>query len=350
MRRRTFLAAGASATAAGLAGCAGLLETQTAGVPPVLSDRPAAVYYPTHVEGMQMEDMTMSGDYAVGLMYSYPHRFWTVSATETELVDIESDDAVHLMVAVWDPETKVVLPDAGVSIEVTKDGELVTEETIYAMLSQPMGFHYGANFPLEGTASYDVEVSIGGLSGVETTGAFEGKFGESTSVTLDLSYSEGEKEQIMYKNTEDRAGALEAVPPMEMQMPLGVAPAQADLPGRALDAPKSGDAVLATQAIDADRFGDGTYLAVSARSPYNRMVLPSMGLAATVTRDGETVFDGDLTPTFDPELHHHYGASVGTIESGDEVTLRPTIPPQAARHEGYETAFIDMSETTFTVA
>ncbi|WP_439028245.1 DUF7350 domain-containing protein [Haloarchaeobius sp. DT45] len=351
MRRRTFLAAGASAAATGLAGCAGLLETQTAGVPPVLSDRPNAVYYPTHVEGMQMEPpMQTSGDYAVGLMYSYPHRFWTVSGTETEKVAIEPDDAVHLMVAVWDPETKVVLPDAGVSIEVTKDGELVTEETIYAMISQPMGFHYGANFPLDGTASYDVEVSIGGLSGVETTGAFEGRFEESTSVTMDLSYSEGEKEQIMYKRTPDRAGSPEAVPPMEMKMPLGVAPTESDLPGRGLGAPKSGDAVLVTRAVDADRFGDGTHLAVSARTPYNRMVLPSMGLATTVTRDGETVFDGDLTPTFDPELHHHYGATVESIEAGDEVTLRPTIPPQVARHEGYETAFIDMPEQTFTVA
>ncbi|WP_267641600.1 DUF7350 domain-containing protein [Haloarchaeobius amylolyticus] len=350
MRRRTFLAAGAGAAATGLAGCAGLLETQTAGIPPVLSDRPDAVYYPTHVEGMQMESMTTSGDYKLGLMYSYPHRFWTVSGTEAELVDIEPDDAVHLMVAVWDPETGIVLPDAGVSLEVTKDGDLVTEETIYAMLSQPMGFHYGANFPLEGTATYQVEVSVGGLSGVRTTGAFEGRFAESTTATLDLSYSEGEKEQIMYENTQDRAGALEAVPPMETKMPLGVAPAQADLPGRALGAPKSGDAVLATQAVDADRFGDGTYLAVSARSPYNRMVLPSMALRATVARDGETVFDGDLTPTFDPELHHHYGAAVESIESGDEVTLTPTIPPQAARHEGYETAFVEMAETTFTVA
>ncbi|WP_435359788.1 iron transporter [Haloarchaeobius sp. DFWS5] len=349
MNRRSFLAAGASATAAGLAGCMGLLETQTAGIPPVLSDRPDAVYFPTHIEGMKMSDMTMTGDYGIGLMYSYPHRFWTVDGTSTDIQKIRSQDAAHVMVAVWDKQSKVVLPDAGVSIEVTKDGELVTEETIYPMLSQPMGFHYGANFPLDGTATYQVKASISGLSGVRTTGEYGGKFEEGASATLKFSYSEAEKQNIMFELTDDEAGSQKAVPPMDMKMPSGVAPPPSELPGTALGAPKTGDAVLATQAVEADRFGDGTHLAVSARTPYNRMVIPLMGVRATVTRDGETVFDDQLQSTFDPELHHHYGATLDSLESGDEVTLEVTTPPQVARHEGYETAFLQFDPVTLTV-
>jgi hypothetical protein len=64
-----------------------------------------------------------------------------------------------------------------------------------------------------------------------------------------------------------------------------------------------------------------------------------MGLAGTLSRDGETIYDGQLTPTLDPYLDYHYGAVVDGIASGDELTLRPTVQPQTARHEGYETAF-----------
>ena len=115
-RRRAFLRLAGSAALAGLAGCAGLFPV-TQGEPPLVENRPAAVYYPTHTEGMEMvgmsgmgeTDMNMNGsgamagmndssgtatnssggmstngsasggseasNYAFGLMYSYPHRF-----------------------------------------------------------------------------------------------------------------------------------------------------------------------------------------------------------------------------------------------------------------------------------
>jgi hypothetical protein len=92
-----------------------------------------------------------------------------------------------------------------------------------------------------------------------------------------------------------------------------------------------------------------SYLAVSARTPYNRMVIPAMGLEGTLTRDGETVFDGTLQRTLDPDLRYHYGATVEGVESGDELELRVTTPPQVARHEGYETAFVEMPATTLTL-
>ncbi|WP_440990464.1 DUF7350 domain-containing protein [Haloarchaeobius baliensis] len=351
MNRRTFLAASAGAASAGLAGCSGLLETQTAGQPPVLSDRPDAVYYPTHVEGMKMEDMGMSGDFAAGVMYSYPHRFWTVSGTDVTKQSIESGDSAHVMVAVWDPETQVVIPDAGVSIAITNADEVVSEEVIYPMLSQPMGFHYGANFGLDGTANYTVEVDIGGLSGVRTTGSFEGRFEESTSIDLELSYSESEKQNISYENTPDRAGDRAAVDAMTMMdMPLGVAKSTDELPGTTVGTASSGDAQFVVQSVEAERFGSGTHLAVSPRTPYNGMLIPRLGLEMTVTRDGSTVFDEELGAVLDPELGYHYGADLETLASGDEVELRVTIPPQVARHEGYETAFLSFEPMTLSVA
>ncbi|WP_435348299.1 iron transporter [Haloarchaeobius sp. HRN-SO-5] len=350
MQRRTFLAASAGAAATGLAGCTGLLETQPAGVPPVLSDRPDAVYFPTHVEGMKMEDMGMDGDFAAAVMYSYPHRFWTVSGTEASKQSIRSEDAAHLMVSVWDPETKVVVPDAGVSLDVLKNGDTVTEEVVYPMLSQPMGFHYGANFALDGTGEYTVRVNVGGLRGVETTGSFDGRFTDPATIDLDLSYSQGEKENITYENTPDRAGERTARPQMSMDMPLGTAPTPDELPGTAVGTATSGDATFVATAVQAERFGTGTHLAVSPRTPYNGMVLPLMGLEATVERGGETVFDDRLAPTLDPELAYHYGATLDSLESGDEVTVRVTTPPQVARHEGYETAFMSFEPMAFTVA
>jgi hypothetical protein len=351
MNRRTFLAAAAGTTSAGLAGCFGLLETRTAGQPPVLSDRPDAVYHPTHVEGMKMEDMGTSGDFAAAVMYSYPHRFWTVSGPAVTKQSIESDDAAHIMVAVWDPETGVVVPDAGVSIAVTKDDEVVSEEVIYPMLSQPMGFHYGANFALDGTANYTVEVDIGGLSGVETTGSFDGRFSESASIDLDLSYSEAEKGNISYENTPDRAGDRTAVGAMTMMdMPLGIAPTADELPGATVGTASAGDAQFVVQAVEAERFGAGTHVAVSPRTPYNRMLIPRLGLEMTVTRDGEAVLDEELGAFLDPELGYHYGADLDALASGDEVELRVTIPPQVARHEGYETAFLSFEPMTLSVA
>jgi len=61
MRRRDFLAGAGGLAAAGLAGCSGLVTTEPAGAPPVLSDRPDAVYFPTHVEGMKMAETGRAG-------------------------------------------------------------------------------------------------------------------------------------------------------------------------------------------------------------------------------------------------------------------------------------------------
>jgi len=100
-----------------------------------------------------------------------------------------------------------------------------------------------------------------------------------------------------------------------------------------------------------DAGGDSPYLYVSARTPYNRMVIPAMAVTGTLARGGETVFEGEFVRTLDPDLGYHYGAALGgaAAEPGDDLTLRVPTPPQVARHEGYETAFLEMSPVEVTL-
>ena len=344
MRRRTFLrtglgVAGAAATTA-TAGCLGVFETRAAGMPPVPENRPDGVYIPSHEEGMAMAGTGKSGDYAFALMYSFAHRFWNVNGESVQKTDIASDDDVHLMAAVWDPETKLVLPETGMSLDVSRDGTSVSEETIYPMLSQPMGFHYGANFSLEGDGTYDVTASVGGMS-TRRTGAFADRFADPASVTIPFEYSQQRKDGLSFRIRDD-AGEKGALDPSTTMEADSAAPTVEDLPGRVVGRGTSNDAVLVATVLDAPPTGvegEGAYLAVSARTPYNRMVVPAMALEGTVARGGRSVFDGELVRTFDPELGYHYGAPVDGVRSGDEVTLSVVTQPQTARHEGYETAF-----------
>ncbi|MDZ7745343.1 MAG: hypothetical protein U5K28_02010 [Halobacteriales archaeon] len=215
MNRRTLLRAGSTLGLAALAGCSNLISTQPAGNPPVLDNRPDAVYYPTHVEGMDMVGMSEGGDYRFGLMYSYPHRFWNVAGSDTTRTGIESGDDVHIMASVWDGETMQVLPDTGLSLTIRRDGDLVFEEVVYPMLSQPMGTHYGANAGLAGDGSYEVTVSVGGMS-TRRTGSFAGRFGEPASTTITFDYSQSARDDLSRRMTPDRAGERAAVEPMSM--------------------------------------------------------------------------------------------------------------------------------------
>lgn len=354
MNRRRVLGTIASGASAGAAGCLGWFETEALTVPPVLEDRPEGVYYPTHVEGMASAGMATAGPFRVGLSYSYPHRFWTASGRSISRVSIRDADDVHLMAIVWDPDTGTAIPEAGVSVEVTRDGDLVAQEVLYPMLSPVMGVHYGDNLDLEtGDGRYRVTLSIGGLS-IERTGAFEGRFGDPSSGTVPFEYREAEMREIEFRATSDRAGEAAAPEPMSMGgMPLGKAPPADALPGRFLGAKRADDAVLATTILeDAYRFGtagDEAYLAVSARTPYNRLTIPAMGLAVEVHRDGSRRARVGLTRTLDPTLGYHYGGVVPAVETGDEVTVVGELPAQVARHEGYETAFRQLGAVTFVI-
>jgi hypothetical protein len=342
MDRRSFLRTAAATGTLTLPGCSGLLETRAVGVPPVPENRPDGVYVPSHVEGMDMAGMARRGDYAVGLLYSYPHRFWTVTGEDVSLTKIQDDDAVHLMASVWDTETKTVLPETGLSVAIYRDDSLVSQEAIYPMLSQPMGFHYGANFGLDGDGVYTVELSVGAVS-TRRTGAFADRFTDPATAEIRFDYSEAAKNEIAFDRMGDRTATRGAVDPMTMEnLPDSFAPPEDDLPGRVVGAPTSDDARFVVTALDsppAGVAGEGRYVAVSPRTRYNRMVLPAMGLSGTLERGDDVVYDGPFERTLDPDLGYHYGAVVEDVQAGDDLTLSVTVQPQTARHEGYETAF-----------
>jgi hypothetical protein len=350
--RRDFLYAlgtGATVATAGCLGAAGF-ETRSAWRdPPLVEDRPDAVYVPAITEGMKMYGEATAGPYGVALSYSYPHRFWTVSGTELSKTVVESEDSLHLMVSLWDRESNTALPlDSGVTIEVTREGRLVTEEVAYPMLSQQMGMHYGSNYALSGEGTYEARVRVGGVS-LARTGAFEGRFDAPETVSFSFTFDTDDLYDVPIRRLDDRKGERGAIDPMEMGFPVGRAPETSTLPGRHLGTTTTGDAVFEVFLTEADRFGSKPYLYVSARTPYNRIALPMMAVRAALSRGGETAFEGDLARTLDPELGYHYGASVDGVRDGDELRLAVEIPPQVARHDGYETAFLEMPATTLRV-
>lgn len=357
MRRRAFLLATTSVGSA-LAGCLGRLGLQTQSAwrdPPLVENRPQAVYYPAITEGMATYGTHSVAPYTVALMYSYPHRFWPVNGTSREKVVVEAEDSVHLMAAIWDAKSKTVVPiDAGLSAELTREGEFVSEEVIYPMLSQQMGFHYGANFPLEGDGTYTADISIG-ATGMNRTGQFAGEFDEPVTATFEFDFRSADLYDLPLERLPEKAGERGAVSPMGMDVPVGKAPRKSALPGTALGTKRSGDAHFVLRALpgataNASKGGEsGTRLAAFPRTPYNRFVLPFMSLSATVLRAGKQVSRGALESTLDPSLGYHYAATAGDLRPGDEVVLEVETPPQIARHDGYETAFLDMPEIRFSV-
>ena len=350
--RRAFLAAVGAAGVAGLAGCAGFELQSSNREPPLVENRPDAVYLPTHTEGMAMAGMRSDGDYSCALTYSFPHRFWTVSGNETTRVEVE-DGALHLMPVVWHSKTGIVPSDVNPTVSISRDGDSVVDGlSPWTMLSQQMGFHFGDNVGLPEQGEYVITVSVG-EPGSRRTGALAEAGPAEFEFTLD--YQRSELRELPFTDTpEARQGTLGAAPPMEMEMvPLMRAPAVDDLPGSVRGTTESGDASLAVTTLnDATPFGGDegqAYLAVSPRTPYNRFPLPLMALSATLTRGGETVFDGYLDEWIDADLGIHYGAAVDGVESGDELAISVDTPPLVSRHEGYETAFLNMPEATLTL-
>ncbi|MFW5918482.1 MAG: DUF7350 domain-containing protein, partial [Haloferacaceae archaeon] len=312
---------------------------------------PDAVYFPTHTEGMEMAGMARAGPYAIALSYSFPHRFWTVHETESERVYVQDPGAVHLMMSVWDAETRVVVPVGSPNIELTRDGEFVDQRSLWPMLSQTMGFHFGDNVPLPGDGSYTATIRLGPVT-ARRTGDFANRFDESVTAEIEFEYSRDARDDVAVREYRGKQGQKGAAPPMEMDMPLATVPHRLNLPGDEIGEATSGDGVfIATVVDEGAAFGtDGrTYLAVSPRTPYHLFPLPLMSLSATITRDGETVLDDSLRATIDPGLKYHYGAPIDGIESGDTVSLSIDAPPQVVRHEGYETAFLTMADVEFTV-
>ena len=358
MERRTFLKSGAGLVGAGaLAGCLEALGLQTQSAwrdPPLVENRPQAVYYPAIVEGMSMYGTATTNRCAVALMYSYPHRFWVVTGQQKNKVVVQDEDSLHLMVSVWDQKTNTVLP-TNVSMEVLQNGETVDSRSPWPMLSPTMGFHYGDNVGLNGDGSYTARITINPLQ-AERIGMLTGTLTEPQTVEIPFEFNTDETYGLTIRQLGKKAGKKGAPKLMDMEkdIPQGTAPLKNDLPGSVLGTATAGEGhavfvvtVLenAPQAADDEQ----SYLAVSARTPYNTVILPLMSLSATVTRNRNTVFEGPLRSALSPKLQYHYGTKIDSLKSGDTLTLTTRTPPQTARHDGYETAFITMPKVQVTV-
>ena len=317
-----------------------------------MENRPDWIYYPTHVEGMEMAGMARDGRYRIAVTYSFPHRFWTVDGDRTTKVELGSDDTVHLMLTAWDAETGRVLPASNQQVTVTRDGTTHVDRSLWRMLSQNMGVHFGDNVSLDGDGTYEVAVRFGPLE--ETlTGGLAGAFAEPASVRVPMEFSQSTLETVSFRRLGDREGTRGAISPMEMDtMPVAGTPAPEDVPGEPLGTVESGDVVVVLTALPrspADATDEGPYLVASPRTRYNGYPLPGMSLSATVSTADGTPFDDYLGSALGSDLGYHYGAVVEGLHDATEVTLRPTLSPQVARHEGYETAFFDLPARTVTL-
>ncbi len=420
MDRRQFLAATTVGLSAAAAGCVEAFENlegaEYGREPPLVDPRPNAIYWPTHTEQMVHGEVAETSDgLAVHLMYTFPHRFWQVRSTDdgygTEKFRVGPDDAVHIMVGVWDEQTEVVLPVSSLEIAITGGNGVDERETIYPMLSQRMGFHYGDNYHLDGDDSYSVEVTVGGVD-VNRFGEFEGRFEEAETVSMELEYSETERNDLDFELYEDRQGQRGAVAPMGMEgengemeemdhddmdhdghdmhhsMPLGFAHDLAEAGGEPMGEAVLDDIRFRAALFDDERFGDEPYLAVTAATRYNDLIIPEIGLSAHVGSADETVeievvpedidefepeddedpltdaqsptepreiqvvdpesavLSEQLQAGLDPEIGFHYGIPAPELTGDEDVTVDISTPTQVVRHEGYETVFFDTQQIT----
>lgn len=381
LSRRRFLAASA-ATTAGLAGCLGGGEDpaddgnssddgdrpQGSEPEPVdgeevpgpgsttVEDPPDAVYLPTHREAFGMLPTQQVGEYAVMPHYTYSHTFWLMRGDEREEVTPEGQ-SLHLMFAFWDAETGAMLPvDVGGRVEIFRDDERIAgPRRMWPMISQGMGFHFGDNvpvasdghdspFPEEG--SYEIDLRLDPI-GIRKTGEFAGRFDEQVSTTVEFDFSIEDFEAITDDTEyfeEERWGEPGAVALRDHgTMSDGgdnsresALPPAAEYPGRDLGTHESHDAAFVVRYLEESRLADGGgYLLVSPRTPYNRVPLPDMALSVR----GDLA--GELTQTLDGELGYHYGTEAA-LSASDSFELVVDGPPQVARHQGYETAFLEM--------
>jgi len=341
---------------------------------PMLEDPPDAVYLPGHRKSMRMLEPVEAGKYRLAPMLTYPHPFWLVTGTDRELVEPEAGRGVHLMVVVSDATTGRVLP-VDVSPQATIEGDdgWRRRRSLWPMLSQEMGIHFGDNVTLPADGTYTVSVDLPPVT-TRRTGAFAGRFDDGVTGTFEFTYDRAFREAVVdgiELLERDRWGTRGALEPMgtsddgsegmQSEVPYSTLPPVEDYPGTPLresdtesrdGLAQSGDAAFVVTLLESGlrlADGDDRYLLVSPRTPYNRVPLPNMSLHATVDHDGSTVVDRDLVGTLDDAVGFHYGRSVRTVRPGDSVTITIESPPQLARHQGYETAFFEMGPLELAV-
>ncbi len=319
--------------------------------PSVVENRPDAVYIPSHIEGMKMIDVLEKNGVSLGLFYSYPHRFWTLTGQNRNKVEINKDDSLHLMASLWDSETKVGIPSSSLSFEILRNGETVVEKPPWPMLSQNMGFHFGDNISLPEEESYTINTDVSPLQ-IRKTGVFQDRFNEQKSFESKFEYNKEKLNEIMFRTLDEKKGQKGAIDPMNMMnIPIPQLPSKNSFPGNILGSGRSGDGNFISVLLDRPPGGiekEGSYLVVSAQTPYNNYPLPFMSVSAEIKKRNNTIFDGPLTPTLGSDLNFHYGKTINNIQNIDTLNITFGAPPQIVRHEGYETAFFNMKSIQIT--
>jgi hypothetical protein len=353
-RRDVLRSATAILGGASLAGCLDAFESESAWRDLVI-DRPDEIYVPSKADGMLVWDRAGAEGYSLALSTTRPHRFWTVSGRETNQIAMREAHSAHLMVSAWEPDSRRLIP-AEVLLSIERGREHVLDRTLWPMLSQRMGVHYGDNVALPEPGRYRATARVVPLT-VASLGGFEGG-SEPATLEFEFDYDPAEIEGLDLTILEEsRRGRPGAVEPMvhdhghddhgnhgdhggahDGHPPIPTAPPPEAFPD-VIDDREAGDyrLVVAT----ADREG-GRYLIVSPRTRYNGFPLPFASLSVGIDRGSGTERTA-LREATHPEWGLHYGAPVDSL-SGADLAVRVEAPPQIARHEGYETAFFDLPE------
>lgn len=320
--RRAVLAA-LAATAGGCLSRVGFEPTSAWRDPPVVADRPDAIYIPAIIEGMRPVGTVEVGPLTVRLSYSYPHRFYRVTGEQRRVVPVTATDSIHLMLSVTATATGVpVVVPSGVTVAVERGGQPVTEEVVYPMLSQQMGVHYGGNIALADAGTYRIDFTLGGTQ-LDTDGLL-GTAAVTDSVAFAFDPAALGEISIKYPPDAGTRGAVPAGPMGQRQQlpaPLAAPPVWARIGTATM-----GDLRLVGFTDAEDR------LRVVAMTRYNRYPMPMLTLQAG---------DVGLEPVIDRRLGYHY-RSATAVDPAVAVPLRAMLPPQVARHDGYETAFMQL--------
>ena len=189
MRRRDLLTAGALSSALSLAGCLETLEREDAWRELVV-DPPDGAYVPPKVDEMLPLGTATADGLEVSLSATRPHSFWTIADGERARADVRDHHDVHLMATVTDAETGLAVPTS-VSTAIRSRGERIDERTLWPMLSQRMGFHYGDNVPLGEDGSHAATVRIEPAS-VDAADALADRLESPRTVDLEFEYAAAE--------------------------------------------------------------------------------------------------------------------------------------------------------------
>ncbi|OIB58691.1 iron transporter [Natrialba sp. SSL1] len=324
-------------------------------------DPPAGIYVPPKIDAMLEYGSKTESGLDITLSAMRPHSFWTVAGTERARADLRSHHTLHLMAAVRDAESGVAVPTAVTTrIEHADSGDgtdssdatdtantaadTVDQRTLWPMLSQRMGVHYGDNVSLPGEGTYEATVRVDPPTAY-LADEFADRLDQPVTTTIEFEYDPtaiDALERTLLDDGEGRGerGALES---------MGHAPEPVSPTSSAVAHSATGDDIVVTLGrVDGSDGAQGdsaaaadTQLTIGVRTRYNRYPVPFAGLSVESVSDGDGQHTAEAYEAIDPDRGHHYRAEfeAGVLESADELAVTLDVPPQVALHEGYETAF-----------